>query len=89
MMGQQGGGQDRLFYSFNLEDHIPPTHLLRGIDQFLDLRITGCRGPKTAILFRRVKQLPWCEPVYEFWSKKTRSNIPTNSCNVASALAIT
>ena len=37
MMGQQGGGQDRLFYSFNLDDHVPQNHLLRGIDQFLDL----------------------------------------------------
>ncbi len=38
MMGQQANGQDRLFYSFNLEDHVPANHLLRGIDQFLDLR---------------------------------------------------
>jgi transposase len=37
MMGQQGGGQDRLFYSFNLETHVPQDHLLRGIDRFLDL----------------------------------------------------
>jgi len=37
MMGQRGGGQDRLFYSFNLDDHVPQDHLLRGIDQFLDL----------------------------------------------------
>mgnify|MGYP000124181677 CR=1 FL=1 len=37
MMGQQAGGQERLFYSFNLEDHVPADHLLRGIDQFLDL----------------------------------------------------
>jgi transposase len=37
MMGQQGGGQDRLFYSFNLDDHVPRNHLLRGINQFLDL----------------------------------------------------
>lgn len=37
MMGQHGGGQDRLFYSFNLEDHVPQNHLLRGIDRFLDL----------------------------------------------------
>jgi transposase len=37
MMGQQSGGQNRLFYSFNLEDHIPQNHLLRGIDQCLDL----------------------------------------------------
>ena len=36
-MGQQTGGQERLFYSFNLEDHIPENHLLRGIDSCLDL----------------------------------------------------
>lgn len=37
MMGQQGGAQDRLFYCFNLDDHVPQDHLLRGIDRFLDL----------------------------------------------------
>jgi len=37
MMGQQGGNQDRLFYSFNLDSHVPPDHLLRGIDRCLDL----------------------------------------------------
>ena len=37
MMGQQTGVQDRLFYSFNLDDHVPRTHLLRGIDHFFDL----------------------------------------------------
>ena len=37
MMGQQSGGHKQLFYSFNLDDHIPSDHLLRGIDQFLDL----------------------------------------------------
>jgi len=37
MMGQNGGNQNRLFYSFNLEDHVPASHLLRGINQFLDL----------------------------------------------------
>ena len=42
MMGQNGGNQNRLFYSFNLEDHVPANHLLRGIDQFLDL--TCLRG---------------------------------------------
>jgi transposase len=36
MMGQQAGNQDRLFYSFNLDDHVPTDHLLRGIDRFLD-----------------------------------------------------
>lgn len=37
MMGQQNGTQDRLFYSFNLDAHVPADHLLRGIDRFLDL----------------------------------------------------
>src|SRR5438046_893581 len=37
MMGRQCGGQKRLFYSFNFDDHVPTDHLLRGIDQFLDL----------------------------------------------------
>src|SRR5476649_2008623 len=37
MMGQWGGDQDRLFYSFNLDDHVPRNHLLRGIHRFLDL----------------------------------------------------
>lgn len=37
MMGQRGGSQERLFYSFNLEDHVPQNHLLRRMDRFLDL----------------------------------------------------
>lgn len=38
MMGQSGGNQSHLFYSFNLDDHVPSDHLLRGIDRFLDLK---------------------------------------------------
>lgn len=37
MMGCRTGSQDRLFYSFNLDEHIPHNHLLRGIDRCLDL----------------------------------------------------
>jgi transposase len=37
MMGSQDAGQAPLFYAFNLEDHIPCDHLLRGIDRFMDL----------------------------------------------------
>lgn len=37
MMGRQEAGQAPLFYAFNLEDHVPANHLLRGINQFLDL----------------------------------------------------
>jgi transposase len=37
MMGSTGGDQNRLFYSFNLDSHVPADHLLRRIDRFLDL----------------------------------------------------
>lgn len=37
MMGFQADNQERFFYSFNLEDHVPKNHLLRGINQYLDL----------------------------------------------------
>ena len=37
MMGEQRDNQQRLFYSFNLDEHVPAEHLLRGINQFLDL----------------------------------------------------
>ncbi len=37
MMGQQADSQNGLFYAFNLEDHVPQNHLLRGVDRFLDL----------------------------------------------------
>ena len=37
MMGRQATGREQLFYTFCLEDHVPESHLLRGINQFLDL----------------------------------------------------
>ena len=37
MMGQRAGAQDRLFYAFNLDAHVPADHLLRRIDRCLDL----------------------------------------------------
>src|SRR4051794_15701993 len=37
MMGQRRRSQKQLFYSFNLDDHVPADHLLRGIDRFLEL----------------------------------------------------
>ncbi len=37
MMGRLSGGQEHLFYSFDLESVIPQKHLLRGIDCCLDL----------------------------------------------------
>ncbi len=36
MMGQQAA-RGQLFYSFNLDTHVPADHLLRRIDRFLDL----------------------------------------------------
>ena len=37
MIGFQTDHQKQLFYSFNLEEHVPQNHLLRGINQFLNL----------------------------------------------------
>jgi transposase len=37
MMGERSGGQDRLFYAFDLEEMVPRDHLLRRIDAVLDL----------------------------------------------------
>jgi len=37
MMGERTVAQDALFYSFNLERHVPAEHMLRSIDLFLDL----------------------------------------------------
>jgi transposase len=37
MMGERTVLQESLFYSFNVEDHVPQEHLLRSIDRFVDL----------------------------------------------------
>jgi len=37
MMGPKQEMQNALFYDFNIEDHVPQDHLLRSIDQFVDL----------------------------------------------------
>src|SRR6516225_4375189 len=37
MMGHQLGEQAALFYEFSLERHVPPNHLLRSIDRFVEL----------------------------------------------------
>ena len=37
MMGHQTAGQNQLFYDFCLDRHVPTSHLLRQIDQVLDL----------------------------------------------------
>jgi transposase len=37
MLGERRVGQDALFYEFSLEGHVPAEHLLRSIDQFVEL----------------------------------------------------
>ena len=37
MMGERTVAQEALFYEFSLERHVPAGHLLRSIDQFVDL----------------------------------------------------
>lgn len=38
MMGPRQVAQGALFYEFSIEDHVPPDHLLRAMDRFVDLR---------------------------------------------------
>ena len=37
MMGPRQEAQPGLFYEFSLEEHVPPDHLLRSMDRFVDL----------------------------------------------------
>ena len=37
MMGERQVRQEALFYGFSLEEHVPPDHLLRAIDRFVEL----------------------------------------------------
>jgi hypothetical protein len=54
MMGYQNSGQERPFYSFNLDDRVPANNLLCGIDQVLDLTISEHSSPRfTATLAAR------------------------------------
>ena len=41
MMGRQTADQAQLFYSFNLDERIPKTHLLRRIDVFVTEALAG------------------------------------------------
>jgi transposase len=37
MMGRRGDGQGQFFYSFDLDEVVPPDHVVRQIDAILDL----------------------------------------------------
>lgn len=37
IMGRSKSGQGQFFYAFNLDDVVPPDHLVRKIDALLDL----------------------------------------------------
>jgi transposase len=36
MMGERLVMQGSLFYEFRIEDHVPPDHIVRSIDSFVD-----------------------------------------------------
>jgi transposase len=40
MMGERAVRQEALFVGFSLEDHVPPDHMLRSIDRFVELAST-------------------------------------------------
>ena len=37
MMGPHQAVQTALFYEFNIEEHVPSTHMLRAVYRFVDL----------------------------------------------------
>ena len=37
MMGSRQEAQGALFYEFSIEAHVPSDHMLRSVDQFVDL----------------------------------------------------
>jgi hypothetical protein len=49
MMGQRGGSQERLVYSFNLEDQVPSNHLLR-------------EPPRILWRFQLLREMVWTPP---------------------------
>jgi hypothetical protein len=36
MLGPKQEARGALFYEFSIDDHVPPEHLLRSIDRFVD-----------------------------------------------------
>jgi hypothetical protein len=55
MMGQQGGGQDSLFYAFNLDDHVPRDHPLRARPSCRIRRRTTFSEMKTCCLLNAAR----------------------------------
>ncbi len=67
MIGQHSGNQDRLFYSFNLDEHVPADHMLRRIDRYLDL--SGLRRhlePMGSSAARQYTALPYTAAMFSF-----------------------
>ena len=56
MMGQLEGGQDKFFYDFRLDDHVPSDHLLRRIDAVCSIS-TGSSTVNTRTPSRRTVTL--------------------------------
>jgi hypothetical protein len=55
MMGERLAMQESLFYEFRLEEHVPPDHLLRRIDHFVDCselrqHLAGSTAPLDALV---------------------------------------
>jgi hypothetical protein len=61
MMGERTGTQGVLFYRVSLERHVPPDHMLRSIDRFVDIiwgllhchrnpSVTVTRNPKVVFV---------------------------------------
>jgi hypothetical protein len=64
MMGHRQVEQAALFYEFSLEKHVPPDHLLRSIDRFVELdavrrALAEHAAPQRRPDHRPYPRIPW------------------------------
>jgi hypothetical protein len=62
MMGHRSDGHGQRFYAFNLDDHVPADHLLRGIDRCLDLEICAATSRRSIAIRGAPRPIrdQWC-----------------------------
>lgn len=85
MMGQTRV-QNQLFYAFNLEDHVPPGRIPRGVDRFLDRHPPVRKGGSRpgAVLHRTALHTEFLRSVCPF--TRILQSAPNNDSPLAAPL---
>jgi hypothetical protein len=71
MMEHQGSGQDRLYYPFNIDSHVPQDHLLRGITPE---HLVGDTYYGSAAILGWLVDKKRIEPHFPVWDKTGRDD---------------